>query len=311
MVVGITKLNLFDAFDIPYDDLPDIVDTENCIYKITNLVNNKSYIGMTKYLYGRIKGNNWSHYNQYLDAKNGVGGYSIHKDIAFYGPDKFEVSVLEYNIDNLKEREIYWINHFNTFGNGYNLTTGGDNCEQIQSDEVQEIARINSRKTKLITFINSKFELLKENNLEINYYNYRMFCNFGKNFFIHISRVLDLINELRSDERWTNEMESIFSIYSNWNIPNQKAINRIVSGIESRLYIIDKKDFTIKDYLLVNHHNNHIFAYNSSHISYILEYYDDLINDYRVPKHLLSILSPFRNKSQEELIEELNKIYYS
>lgn len=234
MILGITKVNLSEVFDLTYEELPDIVDTENCIYKITNLVNNKSYIGMTKYLYGRLKGNNWSHYNQYLDAKNKVGGYSLHKDIASYGPDKFEVSILEYNINNLKEREIYWIEHFNTFSNGYNLTTGGDNCEQIQSDEVQEIVRINSRKTKLINFIISKFEILKENNLEINYYNYRMFCNFGSNFFVHVSRVLDLIDELRFDERWTKEMESIFSIYSTWNIPNQKAINRIVSSIDRK-----------------------------------------------------------------------------
>lgn len=311
MIPFITKLNLLEAFEIPYDELPDIVDTENCIYMITNIVTHQSYIGMTKYLYGRLKGNNWSHYNQYLDAKNNLGGYKLHKDLVKYGPDKFEVSVLEYNIDNLKEREIYWINHYNTFHNGYNLTTGGDNCEQIQSEEVQEIAHIHSKVTKLIKFIESKFDYLRSQELEINYYNYRMFCNFGNNFYTHINRVLDAINYLREDSRWTNEMEEIFSIYSTWNIPNQKAINRIIPGIISRLEIINQEEFSVKDYIQVNYHDNHIFNYNLSHVYYILEYYDDLLKDYRVPKHLLDILSPFKDKSYEDLIESLCKIYYS
>ena len=46
-----------------------------------------------------------------------------------YGPDSFECKILEDNINDqevLKEREIYWIDHYNTFCDGLNATMGGD-----------------------------------------------------------------------------------------------------------------------------------------------------------------------------------------
>ena len=90
-----------------------------CIYKHTS-PSNKSYIGMT-----------------YRDPKarwqNGTG-YSIEtkfgKAIQKYGWDNFTHEILEVGIqtlDKAKEREMYWINHFDSYKNGYNSTIGGDN----------------------------------------------------------------------------------------------------------------------------------------------------------------------------------------
>lgn len=90
-----------------------------CIYKHTS-PSNKSYIGMT-----------------YRDPKarwqNGAG-YSIEtkfgKAIQKYGWDNFTHEIIEVNIqtlDEAKEREIYWIDYFDSYKNGYNSTIGGDN----------------------------------------------------------------------------------------------------------------------------------------------------------------------------------------
>lgn len=44
-----------------------------------------------------------------------------------YGIDAFTVETLEeVDLENLSEREFYWILYFNTYSNGYNATTGGD-----------------------------------------------------------------------------------------------------------------------------------------------------------------------------------------
>jgi len=84
------------------------------IYKTTNLINGKIYIGK--------------------DSKNNIkylGGGKLLK-LAFkkYGKANFNKEIIEQcdNSDELNEREKYWINHFNsrTKGIGYNILIGGD-----------------------------------------------------------------------------------------------------------------------------------------------------------------------------------------
>lgn len=94
------------------------------IYKITNIVNQKSYIGKT----ARALTVRWK---QHLyDAKNPnkkitALGRAINK----YGESSFSLEVLVENLsnDSLDAAESYWIKHYNTFkGIGYNCTKGGD-----------------------------------------------------------------------------------------------------------------------------------------------------------------------------------------
>ena len=82
------------------------------IYKITNKVNNKSYVGYTANPQAR-----WS------DHKYGRGNKVVHQAIKKYGVDKFTFEVIaEDTVDN----EQQYINEHNTmYPNGYNLTEGG------------------------------------------------------------------------------------------------------------------------------------------------------------------------------------------
>ena len=52
----------------------------------------------------------------------------FHRAIRKYGIDDFKKEILEECNDLflLKEREIFWIEKFNSFENGYNMTSGGD-----------------------------------------------------------------------------------------------------------------------------------------------------------------------------------------
>lgn len=94
------------------------------IYKITNKINGKSYIGKTNDIVRRWKEHRYGH-----------GGTSIlSKAFAKYGLDNFEFSIIcEHNYHTkeemnrkLSELEIYYIGVYNTFKKGYNATIGGD-----------------------------------------------------------------------------------------------------------------------------------------------------------------------------------------
>ena len=104
------------------------------IYRIENLVNHKSYIGQSVNIYDRWvlhkwKLNNGKHKNHHL-LRSWIK----------YGSNNFEFTIIEQcNEDELNEREIYWINYYNSYSNGYNQTKGGDGCSgKIWSDEERE-----------------------------------------------------------------------------------------------------------------------------------------------------------------------------
>lgn len=94
------------------------------IYKITNLINNKSYIGKSsnieeRWRYHKSNYNNSKEYNKIL-----------YEAFRKYGIENFSFEIIElleneYDIKS-NEREQYWIDYFNSFHFGYNMTEGGD-----------------------------------------------------------------------------------------------------------------------------------------------------------------------------------------
>lgn len=104
------------------------------IYKITNKVNGKSYIGQTRYTIE-------FRWRQHLHKKDNT---YFHNAIKKYGVDNFIVEKLEEcNIEDLNEKEIYYIAKYNTFKDGYNLTIGGDgNRTLLLDDKYEEISAL-------------------------------------------------------------------------------------------------------------------------------------------------------------------------
>ena len=93
------------------------------IYCITNLINNKKYIGQTSKLYLSQR---WCEHK--LNAKNGIDGY-LYNAIRKYGEDNFQFKILLHKIpiDKLNFYESLWIAKLNTKAPyGYNLTDGGE-----------------------------------------------------------------------------------------------------------------------------------------------------------------------------------------
>src|SRR4051794_34883958 len=97
------------------------------LYAIRNKVTGKYYVGETLYLrkreiqhFSNLKTN--KHENDYLQ-----------KSYNKYGKDAFEFIILEadnsFTLEELNEKEKYYIEYFDSYKNGYNLTVGGEGTQ--------------------------------------------------------------------------------------------------------------------------------------------------------------------------------------
>lgn len=98
-----------------------LINTCMVIYKATNKINGKAYIGKTeKNLEIRKK----QHLNDYKNSN-----FAFHRALQKYGEENFDWQILcdVQTIEELNQQEQYYIKLFETFGsNGYNMTDGGE-----------------------------------------------------------------------------------------------------------------------------------------------------------------------------------------
>ena len=89
------------------------------IYKATNKYNGKCYIGQTVYSLEKRK------LEHLQDARAGRG-FRFHEAIRKYGEDSFTWEVIDTanTIEELTEKEGYWINYYKSYYEGYNDTKG-------------------------------------------------------------------------------------------------------------------------------------------------------------------------------------------
>ena len=105
------------------------------IYKISNDINDKVYVGKTVFsLEKRWK----EHLHEYKRER--CKNRPLYRAMNKYGPEHFFISEIEdCSPDVLCEREIYWIKFYDSYGhNGYNATFGGDGKHFIDYDIIYE-----------------------------------------------------------------------------------------------------------------------------------------------------------------------------
>jgi group I intron endonuclease len=106
-IVPVTRINKF------FSNEDFELEGKMVIYKITNLLNNKIYIGQ--------------------DSKNNPNylgsGAIIKKAIKKYGKENFKKEIIDWsdNKNDLNNKEIFWIKEYNSTNRniGYNITEGG------------------------------------------------------------------------------------------------------------------------------------------------------------------------------------------
>lgn len=95
------------------------------VYKITNMINGKQYIGITKHSLKR-------RWQEHVNSANSLNDYYVfHKAIKKYGASNFQLEVLAKDLtkEEAQEKERLYIKQYNTYylnNKGYNMTFGGE-----------------------------------------------------------------------------------------------------------------------------------------------------------------------------------------
>lgn len=101
------------------------------IYKITNNVNGKVYIGQTK----RKLQYRWLQHCSPSNCR------LIYRAIQKYGKENFTVEQIDVacDQDELNKKEQYWIQFYDSMNpeKGYNLTSGGEHCEMSEETKIK------------------------------------------------------------------------------------------------------------------------------------------------------------------------------
>ena len=96
------------------------------IYKITNKINGKSYVGQSNNVQRR--------FNEHC-TKAESSRIPLDAAIKKHGKDNFIFELLEECcLDDLNDREAHWIDFYNTVNLGYNCNPGGDNAQTGSSN---------------------------------------------------------------------------------------------------------------------------------------------------------------------------------
>ena len=105
------------------------------IYKITNIINGKIYIGQTT----KSISHRWKRHQYKSNCTK------LSNAIQKYGPENFKIEEIERcnSIEELNKRETFWIKELNTLEEGYNLVTNGNN--KLVSEETKRKLSKNSK----------------------------------------------------------------------------------------------------------------------------------------------------------------------
>lgn len=107
------------------------------IYKIENLINGKVYIGQSIDIFERIM----NHKSETFNPNSRSYNSPIHRAIRKYGVENFSFEIVDFCLDKeeLDEEEIYWIQKYDSYRNGYNATKGGEGVLRINREDIFEL----------------------------------------------------------------------------------------------------------------------------------------------------------------------------
>lgn len=100
---------------------------ESGIYKFTNTINGKAYIGQSQNIVSRFRSHKSNHFNENLKDYQ----TKFYRALRKYGFENFSFEILErISLEKLDEREKYWISFYDSYRSGYNSNRGGENVSE-------------------------------------------------------------------------------------------------------------------------------------------------------------------------------------
>lgn len=128
------------------------------IYKITNLTNGKCYIGQTqKTIEERWK----QHLNGYENLN-----FALYRAMRKYGVMVWKIEEIEKvdTLELLNEREVFWIKHYKSMKNGYNMTSGGQHNVEYTEEVLNKLRRPKTEEEKKNMSLSAKKRMARQDN---------------------------------------------------------------------------------------------------------------------------------------------------
>lgn len=227
------------------------------IYIIKNNINNKVYIGKTNRTIEKRWEEHKKDYRRELKEKR-----PLYSAMLFWGIENFLIEKIEEcSLDEVCNKEKYWIKYYNSYENGYNATEGGDgkhcaNYELIVKKylelkslkKVKEETKYDIKTIKLALELNNipifekqKRKLICKNcGNEIDYRNKTNYCRkcYLKNQKIEVPLKEELKNKIRNQSFYSIAKEynvgraTIFRWCDKYNLPSTKEKIKLISNEE-------------------------------------------------------------------------------
>jgi hypothetical protein len=160
------------------------------IYKITNIINGKSYIGKTKYINPNKRFR--EHLREY--KKDRCKDRPLYRAFNKYGVDNFSFEIL-LETDTPEIDEVRLIEEYDTFKTGYNATLGGDGKSYVNEELIintyKELQSIKET-SKVCNYDSGTIRrILVSNNIQIKHIK-----NIQKEKYIKLIKMLDKNNNI-------------------------------------------------------------------------------------------------------------------
>lgn len=166
------------------------------IYVIVNTKNNKRYIGQTTNGFnGRYYKGNWEKYTKTKALQEDVVKYGRN---AFYVIEEFDSA---YSKEELDSKEIFWIEYFDSYNQGYNGTKGATKIPEDYDCYKQLILQ-----SDLYTEQSLKKEYEQKLNKEFNKY------------YLNKLNIIDIFNIKSKEERYTELYHKLFLLSTVTNL---------------------------------------------------------------------------------------------
>ena len=192
------------------------------IYKIINDINDKVYIGKTNATIQK----RWQEHC-YDFGKDRNKNRPLYCAMNKYGIEHFKAEKIEEcEYDIAEEREIYWINYYNSYMNGYNATLGGDGKSFYNHQEIIDLLKQHLEVSEICNKVGCcrdiVYQVAKNNNLNVISAQEIVAKKFSKRV-VQYSKEMSYIQDfssIASATRW---------LYKNMKIP------KITSGTGSHI----------------------------------------------------------------------------
>lgn len=191
------------------------------IYKITNNINNKIYIGKTE---NSIEKRFREHCMDAFRDRNEKR--PLYAAMRKYGIENFHIELVE-ETDNPEEREIYWIGYYDGYTKGYNATIGGDGKllydHNLIATKLKEGKYANEVAKEIGCCVDIVYQVAKNNNIELK--------NRGNEDFIQKRKSISAFS--KQNNEFQKSFESTAAA-AQWCYENQKC-STLNSGVRSHI----------------------------------------------------------------------------